>query len=88
MSSIGEQFEISNVLIATDGSAHAEAATEYGAALAVLTGAEVRAIYVTDSRRLAGPFIKHFAEFIGNGLSSGFLTRAREYYRTYGLRVL
>jgi nucleotide-binding universal stress UspA family protein len=88
MSSNSEQSGISSILIATDGSVHAEAAVEYGAWLAARTRASVTAIHVIDARRLAGHFIKHFSEVIGNSLSPGFTARVREYYHARGLAVL
>lgn len=96
MSSNGEEKVIDNVLIATDGSAHAEAAVEYGAWLAARTGASATAIHVIDARRLAVHFIKHFSEIVEGQAAgvpahvreAGLLERVREYYHAHGLRVL
>jgi nucleotide-binding universal stress UspA family protein len=85
---MGESSKISKILIATDGSAHAESAVEYGASLAAAVGASVTVIYVIDARQLAGHFLKHFSEVIGGDTSHGVLTRVREYYRAHGLQVL
>jgi len=96
MSDDGESNGIYNVLIATDGSAHAEAAVEYGAWLAARTGASATVIHVIDARRLAGQFIRHFSEIVeGQGVGvparvreAGLLERVRAYYHAHGLRVL
>jgi nucleotide-binding universal stress UspA family protein len=87
MSSDREQSRVSSILIATDGSAHAETAVEYGAWLAARIGASVIAIHVIDVRRLAGHFISHLSEIIGEGHSEGFLARVREYYRAHGQQI-
>src|SRR6201990_2341403 len=96
MSSNVEEKVIDNVLIATDGSAHAEAAVEYGAWLAARTGASATAVYVIDARRLAVHFIRHFSEIVEGHAAgvparvreAGLLERVREYYHAHGLRVL
>jgi nucleotide-binding universal stress UspA family protein len=96
MSSNVEEKVIDNVLIATDGSAHAEAAVEYGAWLAARTGASATAIYVIDARRLAVHFIRHFSEIVEGQAAgvparvreAGLLERVRAYYHAHGLRVL
>lgn len=88
MSSENEHSDISSILIATDGSAHAEAAVEYGAWLAARTRASVRAIYVIDARRLAGHFISHLSEVIGSSLAPGILERISDYYHEHGRAVL
>jgi nucleotide-binding universal stress UspA family protein len=96
MSSNVEEKVIDNVLIATDGSAHAEAAVEYGAWLAARTGASATAIHVIDARRLAVHFIRHFSEIVeGQAVGvparvreAGLLERVRAYYHAHGLRVL
>jgi nucleotide-binding universal stress UspA family protein len=79
---------ISAILIATDGSVYADAAVECGAWLAARTGAQVTAVYVIDARRLAGHFIKHFAEVIGGREEKGFVERVRDYYETHGRQAL
>ena len=53
-----EREGISEIVVATDGSAHAEAAVEYGAWLAARTGARLSAAHVIDARRLAGHFVR------------------------------
>jgi nucleotide-binding universal stress UspA family protein len=96
MSGDGESNGIYSVLIATDGSAHAEAAVEYGAWLAARTGARATAIHVIDARRLAGHFIKHFSEIVEGHAAgvparvreAGLLERVREYYHARGRQVL
>jgi nucleotide-binding universal stress UspA family protein len=96
MSSNEEHSGISNVLIAVDDSAHADAAVEYGAWLAASTSAGVTAIHVIDARRLAGHFIRHFSEVVGGHAEgvparvreAGLLARVREYYRARGRAVL
>jgi nucleotide-binding universal stress UspA family protein len=96
MSGDGESNGIYSVLIATDGSAHAEAAVEYGAWLAARTGARATAIHVIDARRLAGHFIKHFSEIVEGYAAgvparvreAGLLERVREYYHARGRQVL
>lgn len=85
---MSEHSEISSILVATDDSAHAEAAVEYGAWLAARTRASVSAIYVIDARRLAGHFIHHLSEIIGGDHHEGILARAREYYQAHGQQVL
>src|SRR5260370_41777241 len=85
MSRMGESSKISKIHIATDGSAHAESAVEYGASLAALLGASVTVIYVIDARQLAGHFLKHFSEVIGGGTLQSGLTGVRGYYRAHGL---
>lgn len=95
MSGDGESNGIYSVLIATDGSAHAEAAVEYGAWLAARTGARATAIYVIDARRLAVHFIRHFSEIVEGHAAgvparvreAGLLERVRAYYHAHGLRV-
>jgi nucleotide-binding universal stress UspA family protein len=79
---------ISAILIATDGSVYADTAVECGAWLAARTGAQVTALYVIDARRLAGHFIKHFAEVIGGREGKGFVERVRDYYDTHGRQAL
>ena len=64
MMSMNDQSEVSSILIATDGSVYADAATECGAWLAAHIDAQVTAIYVIDALRLAGHFIKHFSEVV------------------------
>jgi nucleotide-binding universal stress UspA family protein len=96
MSGDGESNGIHSVLVATDGSAHAEAAVEYGAWLAARTGARATAIHVIDARRLAGHFIKHFSEIVEGHAAgvparvreAGLLERVREYYHARGRQVL
>jgi nucleotide-binding universal stress UspA family protein len=96
MSGDGESNGIYSVLIATDGSTHAEAAVEYGAWLAARTGARATAIHVIDARRLAGHFIKHFSEIVEGHAAgvparvreAGLLERVREYYHARGRQVL
>jgi nucleotide-binding universal stress UspA family protein len=96
MSGDGESNGIYSVLIATDGSAHAEAAVEYGAWLAARTGARATAIHVIDARRLVGHFIKHFSEIVEGHAAgvparvreAGLLERVREYYHARGRQVL
>ncbi|HEX3561079.1 MAG TPA: universal stress protein [Pyrinomonadaceae bacterium] len=88
MSSNGEHSDISNVLIATDGSAHAAAAVEYGAWLAAQARARATVLHVIDARRLAGHFINHFSEIIGNGHGPGFAARVRDYYHARGRQAL
>ncbi len=92
-----ERTILTDILVATDGSAHAEAGVEYAAWLAVRAGAKLTAIYVIDARRLAGHFINHFSEITGGvsatgGLAhmgaKGILSRVREYYHAYGQQVL
>ncbi|MET0622064.1 MAG: universal stress protein [Pyrinomonadaceae bacterium] len=96
MSGDGESNGIYSVLIATDGSAHAEAAVEYGAWLAARTGASATAVYVIDARRLAVHFIRHFSEIVEGQAAgvparireAGLLERVRAYYHAHGLHVL
>lgn len=85
----GEQhLNISDILIATDGSLHSEAAVEYGAHLAARTWASVTAMHVIDVRRLAGHFVRHFSEVLKSGYSPGFAARVREYYHARGQEAL
>jgi nucleotide-binding universal stress UspA family protein len=84
----GAEHDISDILIATDGSVYADAAVDCGAWLASHLGAKVTAIYVIDPRRLAGHFIKHLSEIIGSRRSEGLLERIRDYYQNYGREVL
>jgi nucleotide-binding universal stress UspA family protein len=88
MSSNVENAGISDVLIATDGSVHSDAAVSCGASLAARTRAHVTAIYVIDARLLAGHFVTHFSEVLGSGYSPGIVERVREYYHAHGQRVL
>src|SRR6266567_5721600 len=88
MLSMNDQSRISSILIATDGSVYADAATECGAWLAAHIDAQVTAIYVIDARRLAGHFIKHFSEVVGGDRSAGLVTRVREYYQSHGQQTL
>ncbi|HEV7377919.1 MAG TPA: universal stress protein [Pyrinomonadaceae bacterium] len=88
MSSDREQSRFSSILVAVDGSAHAETAVEYGAWLAASLGASVTVMHVIDARRLAGHFIKHLSEIIGGDHSEGLLARVREYYRAHGQKAL
>lgn len=97
MSSNGENTGIYDVLMATDGSAHAESAVEYGAWLAARTGARATVVHVIDARRLAGHFITHFSEIVeghaaagvpARGSEAGLLKRVREYYHARGRQVL
>ncbi len=83
-----EREGISEIVVATDGSAHAEAAVEYGAWLAARTGARLSAAHVIDARRLAGHFVRHFSEVLRDTHSPGFRARVREYYRARGLEAL
>ena len=78
---------LSNILIASDGSVYADTAAECAAWLAACTGAQVTAMYVVDARRLAGHFIRHFSEVIGESYS-GFAMRVREYYHAHGQESL
>lgn len=88
MSSDREQSSFSSILVATDGSAHAETAVKYSAWLAARIGASVTVIHVIDARRLAGHFLSHLSEIIGGGHSEGLLERVREYYRASGQKAL
>jgi nucleotide-binding universal stress UspA family protein len=96
MNSDTEHSGIASVLIATDGSAHAEAAVEYGAWIAARTGAHVTVLHVIDARQLAGHFITHFLEVVGGRdervladvREEGFLKRVREYYHARGQQLL
>ncbi|HEY0376928.1 MAG TPA: universal stress protein [Pyrinomonadaceae bacterium] len=89
MSINGEQSNISNILVATDGSLHAETAVEYGAWLAARTRASISAIHVIDARRLAGHFIRHLSEIMGGSdHEKGLLERVRDYYRAHGEKLL
>jgi nucleotide-binding universal stress UspA family protein len=96
MSSDNEHSGIASVLIATDGSAHAEAAVEYGAWVAARTRAGAIVLHVIDARRLAGHFITHFSEVVGGRDESaqagereeGLVSRVREYYRARGQQLL
>jgi nucleotide-binding universal stress UspA family protein len=75
-------------LIATDGSAYADAAAECGAWVAARAGAKVTIVYVIDARLLAGHFIEHFSEIIGRDRSEGFVARVRDYYQARGQEAL
>jgi nucleotide-binding universal stress UspA family protein len=97
MNSDNEHSGISSVLIATDGSAHADAAVEQGAWLAARTRASVIVLHVIDARRLAGHFITHFSEVVGGEHNervparvreAGLVARVREYYQARGKQFL
>jgi nucleotide-binding universal stress UspA family protein len=96
MSSDNEHSGSASVLIATDGSAHAEAAVEYGAWVAARTRASAIVLHVIDARRLAGHFITHFSEVVGGRDESaqagereeGLVSRVREYYHARGQQLL
>ena len=79
---------ISEIVVATDGSAHAEAAVEYGAWLAARTGARLSAAHVIDARRLAGHFVRHFSEVLRDTRSPGLRARVREDYHAWGQEAL
>src|SRR5688572_5637686 len=79
---------ISTILVATDGSAYAESAVEYGAWLAAHTLAELTVMYVIDARQFVGHFINHYPEVIGNDNSRGILMSIREYYKARGRQIL
>lgn len=80
--------KISSILVATDGSAYAESAVEYGAWLAAHTLADLTVIYVIDARQFVGHFIDHYPEVIGNDTSRGILKSIREYYKARGRQIL
>ncbi|HEX7296971.1 MAG TPA: universal stress protein [Pyrinomonadaceae bacterium] len=84
----GNGYGISSLLIATDGSAYADVATECSAWLATRLEARITALYVIDARRLAGHFIKHIAEVLESSRSEGLTDRIRDYYRRQGLEAL
>jgi nucleotide-binding universal stress UspA family protein len=84
----GQAFHISNLLIATDGSAHAAAAVEYGAWLAALTGARLNVLHVIDARTLVGNLVSHLSEVMGGGLSSSLVSHVSEYHRSRGQQLL
>ena len=79
---------ISSMLIATDGSVHADVATECSAWLVSRLGGRVTALYVIDARRLTGHFIKHIAEVLESFPSEGIVERVRDYYRRQGEEAL
>ena len=84
----GNDYGISSLLIATDGSAYADVAAECSAWLATRLDARITALYVIDARRLAGHFIKHIAEVLESSPSEGLTDRVRDYYRRQGLEAL
>src|SRR4051794_31704317 len=84
----GEAFHIANILIAVDGSAHAETAVEYGAWLAALTGARLTVIHVIDARMLVGTLVNHLSQVIGGGVSSSLVSHVGEFHRSRGQQLL
>lgn len=84
----GNNYGISSLLIATDGSAYADVAAECSAWLATRLDARITALYVIDARRLASHFIKHIAEILESSPSEGLTDRVRDYYRRQGLEAL
>ena len=84
----GNDYRISSLLIATDGSVYADVAAECSAWLATRLDARITALYVIDARRLAGHFIKHIAEILESSPSEGLIDRVRDYYRRQGLEAL
>jgi len=85
---IGNDYRISSLLIATDGSAYADVAAECSAWLATRLAVPITVLYVMDARRLAGHFIKHIAEVLESSPSEGLTDRVRHYYRRQGLEAL
>ena len=51
-----------NLLVAMDGSLHAQAANDYGAYLATELGARLELLHVIDWQLLVGHFLTHFDE--------------------------
>ena len=84
----GNDYRISSLLIATDGSAYADVAAECSAWLASRVGARITALYVIDVRRLAGHFIRHISEILEESPSKGIADRVRDYYRKQGEEAL
>lgn len=80
----GNDYGISSLLIATDGSVYADVAAECSAWLASRVGARITVLYVIDARRLAGHFIRHISEILEKFPSEEITERVREYYRKQG----
>jgi nucleotide-binding universal stress UspA family protein len=84
----GNDYRISSLLVAIDGSAYADVAVECGAWLASRLDARITALYVIDARRLAGHFIRHIPEVLESFPSEGIVERVRDYYRRQGEEAL
>ena len=84
----GNDYRISSLLIATDGSAYADVAAECSAWLASRVGARITALYVIDVRRLAGHFIRHISEILEESPSKGIADQVRDYSRKQGEEAL
>src|SRR5436309_269953 len=72
---------LKKVLVAVDGSPHAQAATDYAAYLAVKFSAQLELLHVIDWRLLAGHLITHFEEVLRSEQAESFTERVKLYYR-------
>jgi nucleotide-binding universal stress UspA family protein len=76
------------ILVAVDGSIHAQAAIDYGAYLAAAFGSRVELLHVIDRNLLIGHFITHFHDVFRRELGDSFTERVGHYYKQYGERLI
>lgn len=67
-----------NILVCTDGSPNAVAATQYAIQLAQKLAARILALHVTDIRLIEGPLMTDFAGALGAGPYTELLPRFRK----------
>jgi nucleotide-binding universal stress UspA family protein len=79
---------IKNLLLCTDGSDYANAATEYAIWLAQKWAARLRALHVTDIRLLEGPLLADISGAIGAQPFRAFLPQLQEIYRQKAEAIL
>jgi nucleotide-binding universal stress UspA family protein len=77
-----------NILLCTDGSPAADAATDYAIWFGKRLNARLRALYVTDIRLLEGPWISDFSGAIGAQPYSALLPQLQQIQREKAATVL
>ncbi len=76
------------ILLGTDGSATATAATQYAVTLARQLQAQLRALYVTDIRILEGPLLTGISGALGAPPYSALLPKLQEIQRAKAAAIL
>jgi nucleotide-binding universal stress UspA family protein len=79
---------IKTVLVCTDGSAHGEAATQYGIFFAKALPAALAGLHVLDSRMLEGPLMADISGWIGAQPYGAQLQQFRELLQSRGESVI
>ena len=73
-----------SILLCTDGSAGAAAATQYAVQFAARLGARVQAVYVTDIRILEGPLLADISGALGAQPYAALVPQLNEWQQEIG----